>query len=52
MSCPQLDLSFGVIARGTDPCRQFSKQVALLASHRTLIRLSLDDGYSFWPRAG
>ena len=37
MSCPQLDLSFGVIARGTDPCRQFSKQVALLAGHRTLI---------------
>jgi len=37
MSCPQLDLSFGVIAHGTDPCRQFSKQVALLAGHRTLI---------------
>jgi len=28
MGCPQLDLSFGVIAHGTDPCRQFSKQVA------------------------
>src|SRR5437667_3382411 len=52
MSCPQLDLSFGVVAHGTDPCRQFSKQVALLAGRRTLIRLALDDGYSFRPRAG
>jgi hypothetical protein len=43
---------FGVIAHGTDPCRQFSNRWRFLRVIELSFGTALDDGYSFWPRAG